>query len=423
MPVAYKSLLLILDGLGDRPVPVLEGRTPLEAARTPNMDRLVADGLCGLVDPLSPGTPVDTQTGTGVLLGLSRKDIGRLSRGPVEAAGVGLTLRPGDVALRCNFATVAPHGAGYEVLDRRAGRISEGTDQLAEAVNAIEETDGVRATLIPAAQHRAVLRLSGPGLSADISDSDPGSAAGAPPLRACHARHAGDPRAVRTAQMLNGYLRRVAQVLEDHPVNLARRERGMPPANGLLTRGAGAPRPLHNLLQHLDVSAAVVAGDRTALGLAALSGFTRITQPGFTCLPDTDLDGKTVAARRALQTHDFVCLHIKATDVVSHDRNPAAKRDFLERVDAALAPLFAEDIVIGIAADHTTNSLTGRHTGDPVPALLRAPGGRRDACVAFGEGDCMRGGLGRVRAADFLRSLLDAAGAIGAYTPADEYLL
>lgn len=418
-----KSLLVILDGLGDYPSPALDGRTPLEAAATPNLDRLVAEGLCGLVDPLLPGVPVDTQTGTGVLLGLTPADVARLPRGPVEAAGVGLTLRPGDVALRCNFSTLQGNGRHFDVIDRRAGRIDEGTAALAEVINALGPMEGVFATLAPAAQHRAVLRLSGQGLSPAISDTDPGTAAPEARLLKCRAQRSEDPAAVRTARALNRFLRRVSAVLADHPVNLARCERGLPPANGLLTRGAGGAHPIHNVLRHLDVSAAVVAGDRTALGLAALSGFTRISQPGFTCMADTDLDGKVAAALEALSSHDFVCVHVKATDVLSHDCDPKGKRRFLERLDAAFAPLFRQDIVIAVAADHTTSSRTGRHTGDPVPALLRAPGGRRDACTMYAESESMRGGLGRISASGFLRSLLDASGAMRAYTPKDERTL
>ena len=415
-----KSLLLILDGLGDRPAPAFDGRTPLEAADTPHMDGLVARGLCGLVDPLRPGVPVDTQTGTGVLLGLPPREVARLPRGPVDAAGVGLTLQAGDVALRCNFATVEANGEGFRILDRRAGRISQGTAELAECVASIELADGIQATLAPAAQHRAVLRLSGPGLSGDVSDTDPGTGASDPHLQRSVAHRADQPGAVRTAAALNTLLHEVPEVLTEHPVNRDRVARGLPPANGLLTRGAGAGRPLRNILQRLELSTAVVAGDRTALGLAALSGFTRITRPTFTCLADTDLAAKAGAAQEALQAHDFVYVHVKATDVLSHDCDPTGKRDFLEHLDAAFGSLLArEDLVVGIAADHSTSSRTGRHTGDPVPAVLATPDGRRDRGAAFGETVCMEGGLGRISAAGFLRSVLDGAGAMPAYTPTD----
>ena len=114
-----KGLLIILDGLGDRSCPALQGLTPLEAAATPNLDRLAGNGITGLVDPLCPGAPVGTHTGTGVLMGLVPADAASLARGPVEAAGIGLEVNPGDVLLRCNFATLGEDGAGLRIRDRR----------------------------------------------------------------------------------------------------------------------------------------------------------------------------------------------------------------------------------------------------------------------------------------------------------------
>ena len=109
------GLIIILDGLGDRPIPDLDGATPLEAAHTPNMDQLVTRGRCGLVDPLYPGVPVSTHTGAGVLFGINTRDAFLLPRGPVEAAGTGLPIMPGDIALRCNFATLRADTAGLEL--------------------------------------------------------------------------------------------------------------------------------------------------------------------------------------------------------------------------------------------------------------------------------------------------------------------
>lgn len=414
-----KTVIVILDGLGDVPHAAFEGQTPLEAAATPNLDRLVSEGSCGLVDPLRPGVPVDTQTGTGVLLGLAADDIASLSRGPVDAAGMGLTLAHGDVALRCNFATLSREDGALRILDRRAGRITRGTGKLAKAINQITLPHGIKAKLVPGVQHRGALRLSGPGLSPDVSDTDPGTRSPDRVLPS-HARRANDAGGVRTAEALNVLLEQAAETLDDHPVNQERRAQGLPPANGILTRGAGAGRRIRNLLLHLRLRAAVVAGDRTILGLASLSGFTRVTDPAFTCLADTDIKAKARAALDALADHDVVYLHVKATDVLSHDQDPDGKRAFLERVDTDLAPLFArEDIVIGVAADHSTSSITGRHTGDPVPALVCSPTGRRDLCTRFNETMSIGGGLGRISAPSFLRTVLDAAGAVSAYTPAD----
>jgi 2,3-bisphosphoglycerate-independent phosphoglycerate mutase len=419
MRLRHKGVLIILDGLGDRPIPQLEGATPLEAARTPHMDRLIAAGQGGLVDPLLPGVPVSTHTGTGVLMGLSTADALRLARGPVEAVGVGVPMGVGDIALRCNFATLRPDTAGFEVLDRRAGRINDGASALAQSLGEIALGDGIMGRLRPATQHRAVLHLSGEGLSAEISDTDPGG--GEPPLRVqyCHALRPDDPDAERTAAAVNLFVQEAHRRLQGHSVNRNRVSLGLPPANGVITRGAGQLNGYRNLLTHMGVRTALVAAERTVVGLGRLFDFRVYNSPAFTSLPDTDLEAKFDAVRTALADHHLVILHIKGTDICGHDREPLAKRAFLERIDGALAPLLSDGLAIAITGDHSTDSNIGRHCGDPVPSLLFAPGGRRDTVIRFGEGPCCQGGLGRIPANRFLDSLLDNMGCLPNYRPAD----
>ena len=127
----HKCALLIIDGLGDLPVPELDGKTPLEAAYTPVLDRLASGGLYGLVDPIIPGEIPNTHSGAGMLLGLLPEQAGRLKRGPVEASGAGRVLKAGEIAIRANFATLETRDEALWVTDRRAGRITAGTDELA----------------------------------------------------------------------------------------------------------------------------------------------------------------------------------------------------------------------------------------------------------------------------------------------------
>lgn len=404
-----KGLMIILDGLGDRSCPELDGATPLEAAATPNLDRLLKSGMGGMIDPLTPGVPVSTHTGTGLLMGLAQRDAVHLTRGPVEAAGIGLLIQPGDVALRCNFATLEEDAGMLKILDRRAGRIQKGTKELAAALQTIPMGHGVTATLRPATQHRAVLRLSGPGLSPAITDTDPGSNDD-PRVLPCQPLNLQDAAAARTAEIINGFVREAYDRLKQHRVNQKREDKGLLPANGIITRGAGALREAGNIIQHLGISAAVVAGERTVLGLAQLLNYTAFTDSGFTSLADTDLAAKVEMTKRALETHEMVFLHVKAPDICAHDRDPKTKRSFLERFDSKVAPLLQGDWVIGVTGDHSTDCNSGRHCGDPVPSILHAPKGRRDGCTEFSELGCMVGGLGRITGSAFLFSLLDAMG-------------
>lgn len=374
MPYRFKGVMIVLDGLGDRTCPALGGVTPLEAAETPNFDRLISAGIAGLVDPFIPGVPVGTHTGTGALFGLAPRDLHRLSRGPVEAAGVGIPQQAGDVFLRVNFATLEAEAQGLTVRDRRAGRIREGTRELADAVNAIPLDYGVSATLFPATQHRAVLRLSGPGLSAAISDTDPGDVPeNNHRLLASQPLNIDDKASERTAQLLNHWLREAFKRLHDHPLNKRRIRQRELPASGILTRGAGMAFNIESFINHLGLKTAVVTGERTVAGLGKLLNFSVFTDPRFTASMDTDLSAKVAVTRQALADHNLVFLHIKSPDICSHDSNPLGKKAVLERIDDAILALIFEDLVIAVTADHSTDSNTGQHCGDPVPSFYLRP--------------------------------------------------
>ena len=417
----YKGVMILLDGLGDRPAAALGGQTPLEAAHAPNMDRLATVGLCGLVSLLSSWVPVETQTGTGLLLGLARKDIKKMTRGPVEAAGVNLPLYDGDVALRCNFATLRPNGTTFDILDRRAGRIAEDTETLSGVLDGLDLGGGITTRACAATEHRMVLALSGLALSEAVTDTDPGAGRAAEGVLLCRARDADDEQATRTAEAINTFVRKSYDLLHDHPVNQARAARGLLPANGLITRGAGRVAPVRNLIAHLGLKAALVTGEATVRGLGRLFGFDVIDHKAFTGQSQTNIDAKIAAVQDALTNHELVFLHIKGTDTRSHDRNAAGKKALIEQIDAAIAPLLKPDLVVAVTGDHSTDSTLGVHTGDPVPALLAAPHTRIDGVTSFSERACMGGGLGHLSATSFLCAMLDHMNQLHNYKPHEHF--
>jgi len=405
-----KGILVILDGLGDRGHTLFDGATPLEAAVTPNMDRLIAAGQGAMIDPLFPGVPVGTHTGTGVLLGIPPDEVVHLARGPIEAAGIELEGPEGGLLIRANLATIEETDKGFRILDRRAGRIGEQDARLLTAgLKDLDLGGSIHASLHPATQHRAVLSLRGSGLSAQVSDTDPGNLNGSAMLRPAKPLRE-EPAPNMTAEAINRFTRLAYQHLKDHPVNQRRQEAGLPPANGVLCRSAGMHQPVRSLTRHLGLHTALVAGESTVTGLGRLLGFSVLEDPRFTSLPDTDLQAKVDTAITSLKHHDLVFLHIKGPDICAHDHDPEAKRRLLERIDQAIAPLLDRGLVIGITGDHSTDSHSGRHVGDPVPSLLYAPQGRRDGCRQFGEIDCATGGLGRVSGTGFVCALLDSMG-------------
>ncbi|MCF6264321.1 MAG: hypothetical protein L3J24_12145 [Xanthomonadales bacterium] len=403
------GILLIIDGLGDLPVPELANKTPLEAAHTPVLDQLAANGLYGVVDPIAPGKIPNTHSGTGMLIGLLPEQAEYLHRGPVEASGAGYKLAPGDVALRANFATVEPANNGFMVIDRRAGRIDSGTAELALSLCNIDLGDGVSASILPTDQHRAVLVLSGPGLSADISATDPGDKRLPAAVVACRALSSD---AAFTAKKINRFTQIAYQRLNDQAVNVARTKAGKPSANGIIVRGAGAHFELDNVVNQYGVSAAVVSGCNTVLGLGGIFGFEAITDPRFTATINTDLEAKISAVKNALSNYNMVFLHIKAPDLCSHDLRPLEKRDFLQRMDAALKPLLNTGAVIALAADHSTDSNSGLHTADPVPALIWQAGLTDNPAdeFNFGESACYHGNMPRQTSHEFLLRVLSQMG-------------
>ena len=418
-----KGLVIILDGLGDRPNEILSGLTPLEYADTPVMDKISELGQSGLMDPLLPGLPVDTHTGVGILFGLSPEEATYLCRGPIEAAGIDLDLQVGDLLFRTNLATVErqkeTQTSNFKIVDRRAGRISENVDTLCESLQNIDVGHGIVASLYPATQHRCVLRLRGALLSASITDTDPGGKSIESGVLRCYPHAISETNSANTAAAINTFTEISHEILNVHPINLQRAASGELLANGVITRGGGAFQELNNIHNYLNTSVAAVAGESTIIGLGKLFNFTTITDPDFTSMPDTNIDKKLNLAIQALKTHDLVYVHLKGTDTAAHDRDPLGKANFISRFDTALGEIDTRELVVGICADHSTDSFRGEHNGDPVPVTLANPRGRKDLVKKFNETDCSIGSLGRITAQGFLISVLDAMGCLSNYKPSE----
>ncbi|MDY7093645.1 MAG: 2,3-bisphosphoglycerate-independent phosphoglycerate mutase [Acidobacteriota bacterium] len=403
------TLLVIIDGMADRPVRALGGRTPLQAAEVPTLDRLAREGQCGLADPVAPGVVPDTAAGSLALFGQSPL---AMKRGPVEALGAGIQLSPGDIALRGNFATVDEQG---NILDRRAGRIRDEAAELAQAIDHLPLprtlSGEVEVRVGVATEHRLAIVLRGEGLSSSIIGSDPGEGAvPCPPLTPRPVDPA-DPRAVYTASVLALFEQAARQVLEEHPINARRREEGLPPANILLTRGAGR---VHNLVPleqtGIPLKLACISGDQTLLGLASWLGAKPITGPEMTANLDTDLGAKFAAVAEQLERADLVILHLKGADIAAHDRRPELKVGFLEALDEELGKLLdsqEKPLRVAVAADHATLSESGQHSADPTPVLIWGHGLEADEVSCFDEQSAAAGALQRFPLQMLLGRLFD----------------
>jgi len=405
-----KALIIILDGLGDRPIAEFSRQTPLEKAHTPFFDQLATQGLCAMVHPLTPGIPVSTHTGMALLMGLIPKAAMSLARGPVEAAGINLVSCQGDIILRCNFAHLVADKKGLKVLDRRAGRVNRDTKSLAQALQDIKLPYGIKAGFYPTTQHRAVLHLQGDNLSSQITDTDCSRLS---PAYVQTSKALSNNRAAQqTAEAVNSFIQQAYHILSSHPVNLQRIKQGKVPATGIVCRSAGQINSLHNIVNYYQLKTAVIAAEATVTGLSKLFGFTTINHPSFTAMADTNIEKKISLAMAAMQDHDLVYIHIKGTDICGHDHQAAEKKEFIERIDRAFSTIDITDKIIAISADHSTDTTTGFHSGDPVPSLIYSAHGRYDKCRAYSEQECLYGGLGHLSSSSFLLTILDQMGRV-----------
>ncbi|WP_292518743.1 2,3-bisphosphoglycerate-independent phosphoglycerate mutase [Methanoculleus sp.] len=400
--IADKVLFLVLDGISDRPCEALNGLTPLAAAKTPVLDRIAAEGICGIMDSVSPGIRPGSDTSHLALLGYPPQEY-YTGRGPLEAEGTGIHMTAGMIGFRCNFATVDADGL---VTDRRAGRIS-GTAPLAEAIR--EGVDlsplGLEFRFESGAGHRAALALVGEGLGDKISSNDPKKEGARPlPIRPC----TDDPADAKTAAACNEFIRQSAKILYEHPINVRRMEEGLPPGNLLLIRGAGKMGKFPQFEERYSLSGSVISAATLISGIGKVVGLEHIPVPGTTGSVDSDLNAKVRAALGELDRKDFVLMNIKGADEAGHDGKGIQKRDFIEVIDTALEPLLdLSNTLIVVCADHSTPCSIKDHSADPVPVVIRGPGVRVDRNVRFDEISCAEGGLHRIRGGDLMPIALD----------------
>ena len=393
-----KAILIILDGAGDRAIKELNYKTPLQYAKTPNLDKIAKMSIVGLMDPIAPGIRAGSDTSHLNLLGYNPYKV-YTGRGPFEAAGLNMDVKPGDIAFRCNFATVDDN---LIVLDRRAGRIKEGTHELAQVLNGMKIGD-TQFFVKEGIEHRAALVMRGTKLSSAISDADPHETG-----KSVQKVKALKPEAEKTAKLLNDFIKKAHDILREHPVNKKREKNGLKPANILLPRGAGMTPHLENFEKKYNLKAACVVGISLIKGICKLAGIKPINVNGATGGYDTDMMAKMKATINTLKYYDFILVNIKATDIAGHDMNPVKKVEVIERIDEAVGYLFdnlPENTILIITADHSTPCTVGDHSGDPVPIMIYSPDSRREG-EEFNEVFATKGSL-RIRGSDLMNVMLN----------------
>jgi 2,3-bisphosphoglycerate-independent phosphoglycerate mutase len=399
---ASKILFIVLDGISDRPCPDLGGLTPLAAAKKPVLNKLAAEGCCGIMDTIAPGIRPGSDTAHLALLGYDPHTY-YTGRGPLECEGSGIHMEPGMIGFRCNFATRSKDGI---IMDRRAGRIHD-TQTLSEAIQKGVDLSRykVEFSFRSGAGHRAALALKGKGLGYCVSSNDP-KKEGVPPLKIIEEKQTPIDR--KTADICNEFVKQSTKILFNHPLNVERLNKGLNPANIVLMRGAGAMGDYTPFEKKYGLSGSVISAASLITGIGNALGLEHIHVDGITGSQNSNISGKIVAALKELKRKDFVLVNIKGADESGHDGLALQKKNFIEKIDAVLEPLLAvKDCIIVICADHSTPCTIKDHSADPVPVIIRGDGVRMDDVVRFDEYSCTKGGLNRIHGCDLMPIALD----------------
>lgn len=363
-----KIVMLVADGLGGLPVEK-GGPTELEAASTPNLDRLAAENVSGLSIPVAPGISPGSGPGHLSLFGYDPLKY-LIGRGALEATGIGFELRNGDVAVRCNFCTQDEQGL---ITDRRAGRIP--TEQSAPLAISLREIsiDGIEIFVEPVKEHRFVVVFRGSGLGGNLDDTDP-QVTGKPPLDP----QANDSASEKTAQVAAEFVKQARAILKDQPA-----------ANGITMRGFAAKPDLPDYDEVYGLKAAAIAVYPMYKGLARLVGMEIKGEP-------KTLDEQIDLLEQHWNDYDFFFIHFKYTDSTGEDGNFAEKVKRTEQVDSVVPRIMGlnPDVFI-VTGDHSTPAFLSGHSWHPVPTLLVSDCCRPDACQTFGETAAIMGGLGQ----------------------------
>ncbi len=368
-----KIVLIVLDGVGGLPREA-GGPTELEAAETPNLDALAADGCCGLLDTVHPGlTPGSGPAHLG-LFGYDPLEFD-IGRGLLAALGIGFPIQEGDLAARINFCTIDP-ATGF-VADRRAGRIpTERSEQLVALLSQIR-IPGCEVFVRTVKEHRACVVFRAPDLYDDIGDTDPQTVGQEPP----HPVAATCARSEKAAGIVADFVRQAMDILKDHE-----------PANGLLLRGFARHEKLPLLSETFGLRCAAIATYPMYKGVASLVGMDPLEDAGGT------LEDEFACLERHFDDYDFFFLHVKKTDSYGEDGNWDAKVHVIEEADKLIPRATAlGPAVLAVTADHSTPCVLKVHSWHPVPVAIRGRYVRPDGVEVFSERACAGGGLGRLR--------------------------
>jgi 2,3-bisphosphoglycerate-independent phosphoglycerate mutase len=352
--------------MADYPVAELGGKTPLQAARTPHLDRLCQQGKLGLVRTVPPGLPPGSDVANLSIFGYDPA-LHFTGRAPLEAAAMGVKLGPDDVAFRCNLLTISRRGEKEFMDDFSAGHIS--TQEARQIIAGIEKALGSHEfNFYPGVSYRHLLVWRNGGRSLSLTTTPPHDITGKPIAEYL-------PRG-EGQEGICGMMEEARQLLQNHPVNEARQKSGKKPANAIWLWGQGKAPSLLPITKRFSLAGSVISAVDLMKGIGFYAGLEIVNVPGATGYLDTNYAGKAEYALREISKKDFVYVHVEAPDEASHNGNLKDKIQAIEDFDGKIVgPILQglkqhENFRLLVLPDHPTPLVLKTHSSEPVPFVI-----------------------------------------------------
>lgn len=399
-----KYLIILGDGMADEPIASLGNKTILQAAEIPTIDFMAKNGKNGRLVTVPEGFHPGSEIANLEVLGYDVRKVFE-GRGSLEAASMGVSIEPGEMAMRCNIICVEDG----KIKNHSAGHISnEEAYQLVDYLN--EELGDDVVKFFPGVSYRHLLKIKGGDKR--VSCTPPHDVPGTPYSEVFV--KADCPEAENTAELLNKLILKSMEILPKHPVNLKRVAEGKDPANCIWPWSAGYKPEMKTLMERYGLkSGAVISAVDLIRGIGVYAGLEVIKVDGATGLYDTNYEGKTQATLDALRKHDFVYLHIEASDEAGHEGNVDLKKKTVEYLENRVVKPILEEVskwdepvAIAILPDHPTPCRLKTHISEPVPFLIYYPGIQPDGVSQYDEESAKAGDYGLLTGDEFMKALL-----------------
>lgn len=400
-----KYIIILGDGMADEPIGSLGGRTPLQAASKPSIDRVAALGRSGMLATVPAGFAPGSEIANLSVLGYDLPKVFE-GRGSLEAASMGVRIEDGEMAMRCNLLTIEQG----RIKNHSAGHIT--SEEAAELIVFLQkELGGGDANFFPGVSYRHLLKLKGGDKR--IATTPPHDVPGTP-YRDVLVR-ALVPEAEATAVRINELVERSQELLKDHPVNRARVAAGKEPANSIWPWSPGYRPQMETLMQRYGIRDGVVISAVDLIkGIGVYAGLKPVDVEGATGLYTTNYEGKARAALDALRAHDFVFLHIEASDEAGHEGDAELKVRTIEYLDSRVVKTILDEISgwdepvsMAILPDHPTPCALRTHTAKPVPFTIYRTGVSGDGVQRFDERSAQEGSYGNLSGDEFMNLFID----------------